>query len=214
MIPDVAIGVIFAALIAGLISLVGLIVAKEQKTSEFRQAWIDATRESISAYLTSLNSVHDALQVKYKDHAEKVDKLGPFYREANKSAMDLYLRLNPKESAHVELFDMMDEVWKISTKDETFKLEKLKDLEDSIVKKSQSILKSEWRRVKRGELAFVVAKWMAFTFVSVAIVALSIFVLMPEDRVGRGRQPLQGQPTAVELLPGKPRETPKTISQD
>ena len=41
-IPDQAIGAIAAALIAGLISLLGLIISKEQKVSDFRQAWIDA----------------------------------------------------------------------------------------------------------------------------------------------------------------------------
>ena len=47
--PDVAIGTMIAAFIAGLVSLLSLIISKEQKVSEFRQAWIDALRAEISS---------------------------------------------------------------------------------------------------------------------------------------------------------------------
>ena len=47
-IPDVAIGAVVAALIAAIVSLLGLIISKEQKTSEFRQAWIDALRSDLT----------------------------------------------------------------------------------------------------------------------------------------------------------------------
>lgn len=48
-IPPVAIGAIGAALIAATVSLLGLIISKEQKTSEFRQAWIDALRSDLGS---------------------------------------------------------------------------------------------------------------------------------------------------------------------
>jgi hypothetical protein len=44
-ISPVAIGAISAAIITGLLSLVGLIISKENKTSEFRQQWIDSFRK-------------------------------------------------------------------------------------------------------------------------------------------------------------------------
>ena len=59
-IPDVAIGAIAAALIAGLISLLGLIISKEQKTSEFRQAWIDGLRSELSLVIAHANALHGA----------------------------------------------------------------------------------------------------------------------------------------------------------
>ena len=41
---------ILVALISGVFSLVGLIISKEAKLSEFRQAWIDALREDLSNF--------------------------------------------------------------------------------------------------------------------------------------------------------------------
>ena len=57
-IPSVAVGAVVAALIAGTVSLLGLIISKEQKTSEFRQAWIDALRNDlITARIAGVVSV-------------------------------------------------------------------------------------------------------------------------------------------------------------
>jgi hypothetical protein len=58
-VPDAAIGATVAALIAGTVSLLGLIISKEQKTSEFRHAWIDALRSDLTAFLTQINAIHD-----------------------------------------------------------------------------------------------------------------------------------------------------------
>jgi hypothetical protein len=58
--PDQAVGAVAAALIAGLISLLGLIISKEQKVSDFRQAWIDALRSDIAAVITHAQSIHGA----------------------------------------------------------------------------------------------------------------------------------------------------------
>lgn len=48
VVPDAAIGAIAAASIAGLLAFLSLIIAKENKTSEFRQAWIDSLRLDLS----------------------------------------------------------------------------------------------------------------------------------------------------------------------
>jgi hypothetical protein len=49
--PKEAAGAIFAALIAGLISLLGLIISKEQKISEFRRAGHYASRSYTRSYV-------------------------------------------------------------------------------------------------------------------------------------------------------------------
>jgi hypothetical protein len=43
--PKEIAGTLVAAAIAAFISLVGLIITKESKVSEFRQAWIDACEQ-------------------------------------------------------------------------------------------------------------------------------------------------------------------------
>jgi hypothetical protein len=46
-----AIATTVAAIIAGTIAFLSTILAKEQKTSEFRQNWIDALREDIADFV-------------------------------------------------------------------------------------------------------------------------------------------------------------------
>lgn len=43
-----AVGAVLAATIAGGMSFLGSVFSKDQKTSEFRQAWIDGLRSEIS----------------------------------------------------------------------------------------------------------------------------------------------------------------------
>ena len=52
-----AVGTICAALIAGLISFVVTVLAKDQKISEFRQAWIDALRSDAAELARCLENL-------------------------------------------------------------------------------------------------------------------------------------------------------------
>lgn len=94
---DISVGAIGAALIAGVISLLGLIISKEQKTSEFRQTWVDSLRTEITNYLTSFNAISDALLVTYARQSDKVKALGPLYSKFNESGYAITLRVNPEE---------------------------------------------------------------------------------------------------------------------
>ncbi|WP_332656966.1 hypothetical protein [Brevundimonas sp.] len=196
MIPDVAIGAILAALIAGLVSLLGLIVSKEQKTSEFRQSWIDALREEMAVYAASINTLHDALLVTYKDFEHKHEKMSSVYHELNKATFRIELRVNPKEAGHTGLLNTMSDIREIASDANGITLEALKPLEAKFIADAQAILKSEWRRVKRGELAFVIAKWAALVFVVVASISIGILVLgSAKNPSALGSQP---PPTTVE----------------
>ncbi len=57
-------GTIIAAVIAAVISLLGLIISKENKVSEFRQAWIDSLREEVAAIITHGHVVYSAYHAK------------------------------------------------------------------------------------------------------------------------------------------------------
>jgi len=49
-----AIGPIIAAIIGAVVALVSLIISKESKLSEFRQAWIDSLRQEIADFLSNI----------------------------------------------------------------------------------------------------------------------------------------------------------------
>jgi hypothetical protein len=53
----IAIGAIAAALIAGLIFLLSLVISKEQKISDFRQEWINSLRSEIAALIAHANAI-------------------------------------------------------------------------------------------------------------------------------------------------------------
>lgn len=168
-VPTVAVGAITAALIAALVSLLGLIISKEQKTSEFRQAWVDALREDLSNYLTQINAICDGASIKYESLEKKVEALSPLYRELNKATFNIALRINPDEPLPKIIFSSMTHLHTLSGNHATISPDKIRPIERELIISSQKLLKAEWKRVKKGETTFVVAKFSAL-----AVVLLSI----------------------------------------
>ena len=63
-----------AALLAGAIAALTLIVNKENKISEFRQAWIDGLREDLTNFLSASRTFTRALQEIKLAQREQVPK--------------------------------------------------------------------------------------------------------------------------------------------
>ena len=176
-IPPLALGVIIAAVITGFISFAGLILAKEQKTSEFRQSWIDSLREEMSEYLAQLGVLvlaHELLmkrktEVTNRDIAEVAKNVRSNILEVIKLKTKLRLRINPSEHAYLiqQLHEIHEFADSVDTNHAGFQ-----PLEDAIIKSTQKILEGEWYRVKRGEHTFRFAKGVA-----IAIFLLGLFLL-------------------------------------
>ena len=162
MLPDVAVGAVVAALIAGLVSFLGLIVSKEQKTSEFRQAWIDNLRNNLTDFLTQINTIHDAVKINYKDHAEKLAALRPHYSSLNNSTFNILLRVNSHEKISKALLDDMGQFNELMRDESKLTFDNIRRIEENFISNANALLKSEWRRVKLGEPAFQIAKIAAF----------------------------------------------------
>ena len=71
--PDAAVGSIIAAAIAGLVVFVSTVLTKEQKTSEFRQAWIDELRKDISQFISGATEVTALMREKAGDKQSQID---------------------------------------------------------------------------------------------------------------------------------------------
>ncbi|MCP3407945.1 hypothetical protein [Bradyrhizobium sp. CCGB01] len=170
-VPDAAVGAITAALIAGIISFLGLIISKEQKTSEFRQAWIDALRADLTAYLTQVNAINDATKVRYADHAKKVEALRPLYIPLNNSTFNILLRVNPAEPKSKKLLSAMEAFNELTADEAKLTAENIRAVENEFLTSSQILLKAEWRRVKSGEWTFRAAKWLAVIVVLISAAA-------------------------------------------
>ena len=159
-----AVAAIVASLITGMIAMVNLTLGKEQKVSEFRQAWIDALRDDLSKFFSSLRFLVEATQVRSSTSREFASEIFPHSLEqlaelrvmATETLTRIALRLNPDEPEHVELLRLLRSVHAIcfSAHGGTFaSTEALYEL-DVAAEYARPVLKSEWDRVKRGEPTF------------------------------------------------------------
>ncbi|WP_017454562.1 hypothetical protein [Herbaspirillum rubrisubalbicans] len=164
LIPDAAIGSVIAALIAGLVVFVSTVLAKEQKTSEFRQTWIDELRKDVADYIASVSEATSLYLAKSTDKAEQqkfLDENFSLFQQFQALEHRIVLRLNSSEhSSLIEQVTSLRSKIIIAHRDgggARAEAQLIKDL----IETTQSVLKGEWRRVKQGESAFRLAKWGA-----------------------------------------------------
>jgi len=177
----IALGAVAAAFITGAFSFVNLIIAKDQKTSEFRQDWIDRLREDIAAFTSQvqfLSSLYDfALQnnpasLESPQAEDFVKTISPNLREIANMHHRIRLRLNPKE--HKRLLELVSEINGLFSDIRAIShFERVDNLIGNLIEESQVVLKSEWKRVKRGEIGFIMTKYAALLFF-VAMLLLAI----------------------------------------
>lgn len=167
------IGAIVAAMVAGLVSFIVTILAKEQKTSEFRQAWIDALRQDLSDFAAAAISLTDPVRLLAESSATASElrrhllkERYPELKQIEATRTRILLRLNPEE--HCKLISLIERAYSYSAaRDERDDPNAGSRLIADFVSESQAVLKYEWKRVKRGETVFWVTKWLS----------LAVFVL-------------------------------------
>ena len=174
-----AIGAITAAIVAGAISFVSTVLSKEQKTSEFRQAWIDSLREELSEFLSHTNTIASFLQLK-RNRGGNIDQLLNYLEERDDDVRQvemmytrIRLRLNPME--HQTLLDRLGKVHSLLKSSEIFQADRVNQLSEALTDESQRVLKSQWKRVKRGEFAFMVTKYASLLLLLIALAAAAVF---------------------------------------
>ncbi|MUJ30189.1 hypothetical protein GNP73_19725 [Aliivibrio fischeri] len=182
----VALGAIVAAIITGIISFINLVAAKDQKTSEFRQEWIDELRSDISNYLANVNIISCEAHLSYqlqdgkgiteehlKEFAEKVSS------QMNKAIQlfhSIQLKLNVKDDKQLlSTFEEMNKLFDTALND-MHDTKKIEVITNSIIEQSQVLLKSEWKRVKRGEVSFFITKYLVGLIVLCSFVVLGAYV--------------------------------------
>lgn len=177
------IGAISAATIAGGISFLIAVLSKDQKTSEFRQAWIDGLRsdiaEVVSLFMVLTDTVHVMAQEgktaeQITEHLRQRDEHFCKWEMADAKVM---LRLNPKE--HQKLIASLIA---LRTTPESLMLESsaVHALVKDVITESQTVLKAEWKRVKRGEPVFVATKVIS---ISVIVAGLLLWVAYAQNRL-------------------------------
>lgn len=169
-IPDAALGAIVAATITGVLSLLGLVIAKEQKVSEFRQAWIDALRADLATMLGHAN----VMALNWHSEDEKPSQGWPRLREhylgATQHTASIRLRLNPKESeAILNLISQLESHFEPESKPN---MKTLVELEKKLLAEAQILLKNEWVRVRDGERVYRTTRATALAVVVIGLLTI------------------------------------------
>ena len=182
----IAVGTIAAAMISGTIAFLNLIISKEQTVSEFRQKWIEALREDLADFLSASISisVHRQLLEKKTDSSGKIslvntDPVIPEINRAYSTYHRIVLRLNPKE--HKKLTKYINDLEKALSNPKVIAVpSKCNEIIGLVNSESQIILKREWLRVKRGEIAYRAVKIVsAVVLLSAVLAALMGIGIIP-----------------------------------
>lgn len=163
-----------AALVGGAVTFIATVLSKEQKTSEFRQAWIDALREDLANFASTILVVNDVIQIRFKSGED----LKSIERALAKDVTDIksieitklrvLFRLNPVE--HACLISRMNAVYERNAIEESKNPETSNRLLQEFTEEAQRVLKTEWKQVKRGEPIFRATKWISLSVLVVAVV--------------------------------------------
>jgi len=166
-----AIGAVVAALVAGGIAYTNLVASKESKVSEFRQTWIDALRDDLAALFSNTRTLARAYQEFRSPPPELAKACGieaVKITEVRHGAADAYhrirLRLNPDQDDHKELrrlLHLMMTAQQAYMDDEAGSADVPLAAVEAAAKNAEGVLKTEWKRVKKGEVAYRIAVWAA-----------------------------------------------------
>jgi hypothetical protein len=172
-IPDAAIGAVIAATITALISLLGLIISKEVKVSEFRQKWTDDLRSELAELVSHILFI--ALRYDTKKTGETDSdvflELKSEYLAINKVVTQIRLRLNPDEPANESILSAIQDSEELISSP-GLDLEALDDVEKRLVTAAQASLKKEWRRIKSGEPIYRIARLMLIAVLGAGVLAV------------------------------------------
>ncbi|PSU48291.1 hypothetical protein C9J12_11785 [Photobacterium frigidiphilum] len=173
----VAIGAILAALISGLFTFTNILISKEQKTSEFRQDWINEVRGEVSKFTYSVGSFTSHL-VSRKGNLDDVTKFIDdnleLMNELSRSYNSIRLHLNKEDDK--KIVDVLDDLYSFAARGTIdYTVADITKKENELISLTQDMLKAEWVRVKSGEKMFQATKWLGlFLFLSpIAFVAIN-----------------------------------------
>lgn len=146
---DAGIASVIAAIIAAAAAGVGLVITKENKTSEFRQDWIDGLREELAELMEYFLRLRNC----------NSDEIISVKNKINFLSAKIKLRLSSDSPTNEEkkLLGIITD--HIVNADPTVDCTQVVQLYFSY---SSSILKSEWERVKRGEKKYREAVAIAY----------------------------------------------------
>lgn len=173
----IGIGAIVAAFITGTVALLSVVIAKDQKTSEFRQNWIDNLRIDVADYLGYFMQLQ-AVRLNCSATGQNLLDFGSpgpeLYQKLHALFIRINLRLNPSE--HSKLASKLKELDLIAeSSDALERAQNIIDLHAEIMRLTHGVLSDEWKRVKSGESWYVFIRYM---ILMITLVLATVFPII------------------------------------
>jgi hypothetical protein len=168
-----AIATVTAAFIVGGVAFLSAVLSKEQKTSEFRYAWLNSVLDDIAKFVGAAESISATawshLKNEGKGQAQAfLAAAEPQIRELLAAYYRARIRLYPQE--HQQVLQALERVQVLLLKGDIPDPAKMDPLVRDIVRVSHDALKEEWGRVKRGERTFRLTKYISLAVFLLAVV--------------------------------------------
>lgn len=164
---DAPVATLIASALAAFVALITIVVTKEQKVSEFRQAWINSLRDDVAEAISAASTMSIVMQLK-----NRPDLVFAEWARFGAALARVELRLNLKEASHQALAEHIHEAELLVQRIESCRSDYNQDewlaLQAKVVLTSQELLKIEWNRVREGELFYRVIK-ITLTIISVLV---------------------------------------------
>jgi hypothetical protein len=165
------------AFIAALASVLGLIISKESKVSEFRQAWIDGLRCDIAA-LIGHTAALQAVKLMKIENNDRLSLSLKHFLGVNEMASKIRLRLNPKKKSHRPVLNALEKHESFFSKPvEDLDYDGIEKAEERLISQGQILLKMVWEEVKVGELTYRVSRASFIVLLIASIVSLVALTL-------------------------------------
>lgn len=220
----VALGVITAALLTGVFSIMNMVSAKENKVSEFRLAWIDGLREEIAEYASAAQELSRAYKPeRFKalpDHTAKEShelqieffkETREPYARAVENLTKIQLRLNPQhisenpESPEAKLMEAVQRARKVGNQEFSDVLKNCNEIRNA----AAPLLKATWNSVKRGEPAYRRFRWFATVLVAIGFLVILTFSAYAGYTTYKAHELKQRKEMLMQIL-----DAEKTIKDD
>ena len=175
------------AMLAAIVSMLGLVISKEVKVSEFRQAWIDSLREEIASLIAYAYAAETAFRLAQNepDAQKKWDLCHPTYRPLNEMIARIKLRLNPKESD--QILDALDRLeTALNPGGSPPKPGVISAIDSTLIMETQKVLKGAWLVVREGERFYRGARVGAITLICLFALLFVYVLVRPQKAVAPG----------------------------
>jgi len=172
--------VIVAAVVAGFVAFLSLIISKEQTVSNFRQQWIDDLRKDVAEIAALVSGIYlEWLAKRGQDQTQLWERVKTDLTGLIELMARVRLRLNPDEKRKTEgpatraVLSALAEIESVFDGGHEFR--KLNSFLTRLTEGTQVILKENGKRVRSGEPVYKTTKWATFGFALAAFVGWLIW---------------------------------------